>query len=251
MHPADSSLRWLALSVPKRGHADHESEDAWRGCPRLGRFAVADGASESCFAALWARLLTEGFIAVRRPRDLGSWLEASRRQWFAEVMPLALPWYAEIKREEGAFATLLGVRARWPTPDRPGRWQAVAVGDSCLFRVREGRGVRAFPIKQSSEFSNLPCLIGSRTGPIVAPKRSSGSLRPGDRLLLMTDALAQWFLCAQETGGRPWEAVTRLLSAAQPEDEFTAWIEELRTRNSLRNDDVTLLVIEPGPTATE
>ena len=54
----------------------------------------------------------------------------------------------------------------------------------------------------------------------------------------MTDALAQWFLSRCENGERPWEAVAALSAAAQPEDAFTAWIEELRTQDGLRNDDV-------------
>ena len=50
MHHADPPLRWRALSLPKQGHATDEYEDAWAADPAAGRFAVADGASESVFA---------------------------------------------------------------------------------------------------------------------------------------------------------------------------------------------------------
>ena len=50
-----SRLQWQSLSLPKRGHSPEEYEDALAGDPRSGRFAVADGASESSFAGLWAR----------------------------------------------------------------------------------------------------------------------------------------------------------------------------------------------------
>jgi hypothetical protein len=43
-----------------------------------------------------------------------------------------------------------------------------------------------------------------------------------------------------------WEAITALCSAAQPEAAFVPWIEKLRTDGSLRNDDVTLLVVQSG-----
>ena len=66
---------------------------------------------------------------------------------------------------------------------------------------------------------------------------------PGDRLYLMTDALAQWFLHAQEQGGRPWQDVASALAAPQPDAAFAAWIEALRGREALRNDDVTLLAL--------
>jgi len=161
-------------------------------------------------------------------------------------MGLELPWYAEMKREEGAFATFLGLNVRPKGPARSCRWQALAVGDSCLVRVREDRSVRAFPVRGSLDFGNQPPLLGSRPGAAWPPRRCYGSLRPGDRLLLMTDALAQWFLGSHENGGRPWEAVASLLAAEQPQAAFADWLGELRNRGGLHNDDVTLLSIEPG-----
>jgi hypothetical protein len=247
----DSSLRWLVLSTPKRGHTQEECEDAWAADPATGRFAVADGASESAFAALWAQLLAEGFIAAPRPRQLPLWLEASRHRWSGKVLGMDLPWYAEMKRAQGAFATLLGVSVRPPTPEQPGKWRAVAVGDSCLIRVREGGDLRSFPIRETAGFGNRPTLIGSRDGPIPASQRDSGSLRPGDRVLLMTDALAKWFLRSHESGGRPWEALASLSLAGQPEAAFAAWVEERRTHDGLANDDVTLLIVQPGAAEKE
>src|SRR4051794_29142331 len=93
-------FRWRALRLPKRGHTPEEYEDAFAADPALGRFAVADGASESSFAGQWARLLAEGFVAPgARPWRGADWLTAPRRRWAAEVLPLPLPWYAEAKRE--------------------------------------------------------------------------------------------------------------------------------------------------------
>jgi hypothetical protein len=247
MRRADPPLRWRALHLPKSDRSAAENEDAWAADPAAGRFAVADGASESAFAGLWARLLAEGFVAARRPRDFASWLDGPRSRWAAEVMGPELPWYGEMKRAEGAFATLLGLGVRPPTPGLPGRWRAAAVGDACLIRVGGDRHVRAFPVERSSDFGNEPRLVGSRVMSTPAPEYASGPVRTGDRLLLMTDALAQWFLHAHERGGRPWEAVTPLLSAARPEDAFAAWVEGLRADGAMRDDDVTLLAIEPGP----
>jgi hypothetical protein len=247
MLPAAPPLRCCVLSLPKHGNTADEYEDAWSADTAKGRFAVADGASESAFAGLWARLLTEGFVSARGPLDLANWLEVPRRQWWSELIGLDLPWYAEMKREQGAYATLLGVSIRRATANRQRHWRAVAVGDSCFVRVRKNRHAGMFPLKHSSEFGNQPTLIGSRQEEIPTCQRCSGSLRPGDRLFLMTDALAQWFLSRQENGERAWEAVRRVLSASQPEVAFAAWIEELRVQGALRNDDVTLLSVEVGP----
>jgi hypothetical protein len=244
------SLRWRAFHLPRSDSTAEEYEDAWAADPAAGRFAVADGASESAFAGLWARLLAEGFVAARRPGTFAGWLDSARGRWAAEVMGPELPWYGETKRAEGAFATLLGVRLRPPPPGRPGHWEAAAVGDTCLVRVR-GRHVRAFPVQRSADFGNEPRLIASRSEPGAATEYASGPLHTGDRLFLMTDALARWFLHAHERGGRPWEAITPLLSAGRPEEAFTTWVEGLRAAGGLRDDDVTLLVIESGPAPQE
>jgi hypothetical protein len=245
-HPADPPLRWCALRQPKDGHTEDECEDAWAADPAAGRFAVADGASESAFAGLWARLLAEGFLSASRPRDLPGWLSDVRRRWSAEVMDLELPWYAEIKRQEGAFATFLGLHVP-PEEAAPScRWHALAIGDSCLVRVRKDRRVRAFPLRGSSDFGNQPLLLGSWPSPVPSFRRCSGTLRPGDRLLLMTDALAQWFLNSHEQGEQPWEAVAMLLSADRPEAAFADWVGELRKEGALHNDDVTLLSLDRG-----
>jgi hypothetical protein len=246
MSPTVPLLRWRVLHLPKHGHTADEYEDSWAADLGSGRFAVADGASECAFASLWARLLTEGFVAAERLPHFPAWLDEPRRRWSAEVMGLDLPWYAEMKREQGAFATLLGLEVRPPSGESPGTWRAEAVGDSCLFRVRKDDALLAFPVEKASDFGNQPRLIGSRGGPDLPPKCVSGALLPWDRLFLMTDALAQWFLRAHEQGRRPWESVAPLLSAARPQEAFAAWIEDLRRRDGMRNDDVTLLSVDQG-----
>ncbi len=236
--------RWNVLFQPKRGDTEDEYEDAWAADPARGRFAVDDGASETAFAGRWAQLLTEEFLEAKRPLDLTAWLEQPRQRWADEMMSLELPWYAEMKRELGGFAAFLGVRLHGPSADRPASWRAVAVGDSCLIRVRQDGRIRSFPMRKASDFGNQPRLIGSRGHPEIETAYAHGVLSPGDRLLLLTDALAQWHLQCQEQGGRAGDDVAAVLSADQPDAAFASWIEEQRDRGELRNDDVTLLAID-------
>ncbi|HKI30443.1 MAG TPA: protein phosphatase 2C domain-containing protein [Gemmataceae bacterium] len=251
MPATESPWRWRAIRLPKHGYPEEECEDAWAADPAAGRFAVADGASECAFAALWARLLADTLVAAPWPGAVAAWLDAPRRLWLKEVMGLELPWYAEMKRDEGAFATLLGLDLRAPVGNRPGGWRAVAIGDTCLVRVRRRHQVQAFPLSRAADFDNQPSLVGSHDVPPPEPLRCAGSFRRGDRLLLMTDALAQWFLGDWERGGRPWDAIARLLSTARPEEAFAAWIEDLRAAAELRDDDVTLLSIDSSCVPTE
>ncbi len=242
--------RWHAFHLPKRGHAPEEYEDAFAGDPDRGRFAVADGASESSFVATWAKYLVEGFVAAEgQPWQELDWLTPPRQRWVAEVDGLTLPWYAEDKREQGAFATFLGVAFHQPEAnEESGPWRAVAVGDSCLFHLSRGRLRHAFPLKRSADFGNQPPLLGSRGRPIDTPhpavRRVDGRWRPGDRFLLMTDALAEWSLRRGEEDGRPGDDIAGLLAESAPLDAFAGWVEERRDKQGLRNDDVTLVIID-------
>jgi hypothetical protein len=235
-----------AFHVPKRGNTADEYEDAWAVDLERGRFAVADGASESTYAALWSRLLAESFVAARHCWNDRSWLDPPRRSWAEKVDNLELPWYAEMKRDEGAFATFLGVGVvRLPTTNRSGSWRALAVGDACLFHMR-GRSIHAFPMSRSEDFGNQPRLLGSRgRTPLFALDR--GLIRTGDRLYLMTDALAQWFLARDEQKKRPWSDLQAIVTAAEPVAAFVKWIDDQRDRTDLRNDDVTLLTVDFAP----
>ncbi len=150
-----------------------------------------------------------------------------------------LPWFLEERFNQGAFATFLGVTVG------KGSWDALAVGDSCLFQTNPEELRVAFPLTHSGQFDNSPWLIGSRTSADEVPLRhaahTSGDVRPGDRLWLMTDALSRWFLARAEEGQKPWHELDALLE--QDDEQFSDWVERLRATRKLRNDDTTLVVI--------
>jgi hypothetical protein len=229
--------------MPKKGHTLEEYEDAFAG--RGGRFAIADGATESSFAALWARLLVRGFVASRGLQITPSWLGPLCRRWAAAVDDLQLEWYGEEKRQAGAFATFLGLSFKKPRPGREGKWKAVAVGDSCLFQVRDDQLIAAFPVQKSADFGNRPALLGSRVFRNDSPTvLARGTWRSGDRFYLMTDALAEWFLRRHENSGKPWQVLARGFAGSRA--LLSRYIELLRREKDIQNDDVTLLMIELG-----
>jgi hypothetical protein len=133
------------------------------------------------------------------------------------------------------------------TSDGVPQWQAVAVGDTCLFHVRDGVLARAFPLEHSTQFHNAPKLVGARMSlPQVAEGRSAwedGLGRAGDRLWAMTDALAQWCLAECESGRDPWGELELLLAGPADGCLFEDWIDRLRQSRRLRNDDVTLVAV--------
>src|SRR5437016_4924411 len=95
------------FQLPKAGHRPEECEDAFALDPERGRFALADGASESFAAGDWARRLVAGFVAHAGPWS--RWRQKARADWLAQFHGRELSWYAETKLHEGAWATLLGL----------------------------------------------------------------------------------------------------------------------------------------------
>jgi hypothetical protein len=71
-----------------------------------------------------------------------------------------------------------------------------------------------------------------------------GKWRSGDKFLLMTDAMAQWFLSRYEEGLNPWQELAHVLKQKGSDGAFGSWVDELRNQSSMRNDDVTLVIID-------
>lgn len=239
--------------VPKQGNREEEYEDAvwpwgreeYKAFPV--RVAVADGATESSYARRWADQLVR---AVGRgeltPGHLYEEIAPMRADWRQWMSGLTLPWYAEEKAAQGAFAALLLLELSTPCQGEVegGNWHAAAVGDSCLFQVRGEEVVAQFPLENAADFNNHPFLLGSVEGPEdpLAGRilHREGTWARGDSFYLMTDALAAWFLREAEGGGRPQDAL-RGLSPVCEANPFPDWVQALRERRLVRNDDCTLL----------
>src|SRR5215470_10593617 len=210
LHPQISApFSVEAFSCQKAGNASAEYEDAWavRGSdsPTRCRIAVADGATESSFSALWAALLVESFVrgSAHGP-DFFRHLGAIRRLWRRKVRSRPLPWYAAEKARRGAYAAFVG--ASLNAVNRA--WRAVAIGDCCLLHVRglqeEMELAHAFPLRHSEEFGSSPFLVGSvrkeEDDPLPHVRVSEGILEADDALFFASDALAAWLLRRAEKG---------------------------------------------------
>ncbi|MFZ1709940.1 MAG: hypothetical protein WAW20_15250 [Anaerolineae bacterium] len=241
------------LALPKAGNSANDYEDAAfpldapvTPVTRL-RAAIADGATESSFAALWARLLVEAFVQKRllvRGQRLLTQLAVLHQTWRQAVASKPLPWYAEEKLRDGAFCAFLGLELA--EGRRGNTWQAWAVGDSCLLHVRGDTLLVAFPLTTAEAFNSRPLLIGSQVRfhaeAVGAMRRTHGAWQPGDRFFLLTDALAAWFLAAHAAGDNPTATLEGLL-ADRDTDALAAWLADTRRARHIRNDDTTLLRI--------
>lgn len=237
------------LVFPKNGNAVSECEDALalRSTNFFLKVALADGATESSFAKEWAGLLTNNLVKSRSrnfsQKSLIGRLPALRKQWLSEVTKNPLPWYAEAKLEMGAFSTFLGLAVDL----KKQIYNCIGIGDCCLFQVRGNDLIFSFPIQNSNEFSNSPFLLTTNSQSdeelLNHLKIERQDAEKGDYLILMSDALACWFLSEDEKAERPWEILIGF-SEETSESKFEDWLNTKRREKQIRNDDTTLIIIE-------
>ncbi|RSS45669.1 hypothetical protein [Streptomyces sp. WAC08241] len=278
MGASSTPLDVQCFLVPKTGSSSDECEDAIDvlSPPDASSLfaAVSDGASESLLAGAWARQLAHGavmsmaaadeepggreddlsraFVEDLLARTVDQWdgyISDYQAERAARGRPIA--WYEQPGLDKGAFATLVAVhmRAAPAVPETSGAarcwvWRAFALGDSCLFHLRDDRLVTSFPITDSHDFGITPQLLGSRNrdAGLIADRVSTatGELYAGDELLLATDALAAWLLSHPEidSGG----AGKQLGNLADLDRElFAEWVQSERDKSRMRNDDVALI----------
>jgi serine/threonine protein phosphatase PrpC len=241
--------------TPKRGNVESEYEDAYfpehMGQEGLSEFrcAVADGASESAFAREWARLLVRGY----QRQSLS--IARLQRCWQRIVTRRPVPWYLEEKIRRGAHATFVGLSIQddQPSESHGGSWRVVAIGDSCLFHVRDDELLTVAPMSKSDEFNNHPHLISTDPAIPFGSGASrvtvlTGEWQPNDEFYLVTDALAEWTLSKHEAGRPPWSLFRSLGedddSSGAGQGAFETLVAKLRKKDGLHNDDTTLLRVE-------
>ncbi len=248
--------RWHS---PKEGYTEHEYEDAFYPeeafliSPSPFTIAVADGATESAFSKEWAQILCESF--GKAPffdiEELQVRLPSLMEEWNQSYLSKNLPWYSQRKIQQGSFSTFLGIHFTYAenlsdhSERNLGYWRAIAIGDTCLFHIRNEDLVLRFPLTKSSDFSISPYLLSSLPEGNDSLDQHlhyhEGSRQKGDIFILATDALAQWFLREWESKKKPWKDFYRFQD--QP-NEFQQWLHGLRKTKKIHNDDSTLIFCE-------
>lgn len=241
------------FSLPKAGNRKDEYEDAFNSTISVHkdtayyRFAVADGASESSFADIWADLLTSGYCNGKLDgKDIHKSIAKLSKAWKRKLNPKELPWYAQEKLNSGAFSTLAGITFR-STDASSVAFDAFAIGDSCICQIRADQIIAFFPLGSVDDFHKSPVLISSNAANnlhlTAFVKKWSGHSQAGDSFWLMTDALACWLLTRYEED----ISVVKKIHGLACEDDFIHFVQAERKRICrdgsyyLRNDDVTLI----------
>jgi Protein phosphatase 2C len=236
--------------VPKVGLQPDECEDAFAVSHGRRRFAVADGMTDSEMSGEWAQLLVRRFVESTR------WDRHSLRRLSSEVVstwndlvpPLEeVPWWQATKLvERGAHATLAVLDLQPAVRGRRGKtYRMVAIGDSCIFHLRQDRLIYSHPYSHPDQFLHRPLGLGTVTGDDNARGAAGAKIRVAgwrrkDRFLMMSDALALYFLRAMRSD---MTCAREALPFARTQQSFEAWVADARAMKILEDDDTTLLEI--------
>lgn len=238
---------WLA----KDADEPDEYQDAFELDAERGIAAIADGVSSTIFSGPWARILTHAVVAepppLEEPEAFQAWLAKQRQRWADQIDSSRLTWYQRPKMVDGAMTTLLWIEL---TPIEIGenglaknyRLRCFAIGDSCLFHIRDGETLAMFPPMQPETFGLNPAVVASvdrKVDHLLEFQAWETICLPDDLLVLCTDAIALWACEQAATGERvDWE------SYWEQSDE--SWRDEIfahRQAGAMRFDDSTLVVL--------
>ncbi|MEM0156718.1 MAG: hypothetical protein QXN26_01465 [Thermoplasmataceae archaeon] len=243
-----SGIQVLGFRMSKLGNRPKDCEDFYSWDLARMKFAIADGASSSIFSDIWAQSLTQAAMDENLSLDgspeslLSIIMKVARKNWYGGIQWTGLPWFLRNKSVSGSHSTLLLMQT-WPLASSY-RYSAVAVGDTCMFVLKDHRVEDSFPLKSYTDFGSTPSLVWSGKGsPIPAnvrmtlPKYStmSGTIDRGSTVVLATDAVSKWIL----EHGEPQE----LLEAMGNDHAMKALISREINARRMRNDDTAIIVI--------
>lgn len=231
--------------LPKLGHDESECEDVIAVDIESGRFAVADGATEAFDARNWAERLAQRWVqtgSTLTAQEFRKWVTAQGRELRDSWEGLSLSWYSEEKARTGSFAAFVGLeidlRSKSPA------WKAIALGDACMVHSRSGVLLKSFPLSRSESFNATPVLVASDSSLHESAMQSlvveSGSCEGGDVLLLLSDAIASWYL--QRLEQRDLDPDTFLRTTEN--EKLNRFFDDQRSTGKMRNDDLAVVRIE-------
>jgi hypothetical protein len=215
------------------------------------RVAVADGTTEGLFSDVWAELLVNSYrdhgVALFEDENLQAIHKKFMHQTCQQIaaMPEIRHWFMYEKLERGTHATFAAIEFT-----NRNTVQMSAVGDSCIFWCDKGRcnkdKMEMFPELSADDFGISPVSICHipKTWDNLHPKIKSNeiTLERDCQFVLCTDAIAHWLVkeTSEKNNFLAWEEIVRLLDLAA----FNLLIEELRESKEIRNDDVTVVIVD-------
>ena len=207
-------------------------------------FAIADGVGNSLFPGEWASLLCEDYIShpndfsadskLKREEELISQWEHLRDEHVSNLTDNEKFIY-EMGLDKADFAacTFVGLFL-----DDYG-WKCLAIGDSYFFVIdKEYNIIDKVASMIGRDFDNFPEYFaskkGNNNGEVV---EESGTYENVAYLALMTDALSDWFIEANNEERKE-------LIGIRTHDVFADFVDKRRQQMSLKDDDTTMVILQ-------
>ena len=241
---------------PKDEGSEQAYEDGYETDHTTGRIAIADGVSSTIFSRSWANLLTKA--ATSCPPDVNdlsaveTWLAKLKVAWKKtfDIRKLAWNQRGKLKEYGGGAATLLWIEMQCLSnlehPEAgPYKVRGFSIGDCCLFHLRNDKVINIFGINSLEDFGLSPKTL-SATRQFNADEFTietwEGECERGDRIMLATDAIAEWFYKKVDRGDEiNWHAFDNLTP-----EEWKTRVRKMRNEDRMRHDDTTLLLLDIG-----
>lgn len=247
-------------TLPKMNDAPSDCQDALSVNSETGRYAVADGVTRSFFPAEWAQLLVKQFchdtskpnLDLFKTKNWQDWLPPIQDRWSALIHEKvskktgidSIHLKNSIIARDPAASTFVGLQV--DTYSTNPSWQAMIIGDSCLFYFKNNGELNSYLIKNSSDFNYHPQYFSSipssrKDGPLFLNE----NLEVGDVFVLTTDALAKWLFIQRERNGTNWNKTLQTLMSLKSRQELFAFVSNARNNKEfpMEDDDVALIVL--------
>lgn len=200
-----------------------------------GRFTIADGVSRSFRPHLWSKHVCRSLAEEGQELNRNT-CRVLARKFSQDKQPL--PWNLEELRDRGSHATVLVL----DLIRRRNRMiaEVKSIGD-CAFAItsQDGKTIsRAWPFKHIGEMPFATAAISSVSPFLMGSEILSArlELKPGARVLLMTDAMARHLIASDLCLNRTFPFLFNVI-------QFEDWADKMREDEMIDDDDLTLLEI--------
>jgi hypothetical protein len=242
-------MRIRAFLTHKLSEKYKDCQDSFAINLKTHSIAIADGISQSIFPKIWADLLTNNFVSDSNVSyKIEENIDKLRIEWKLRVFKIREDkeknndpylWKLDENLASGksAGATFLGLRFVEE------KWSCNVIGDSCLVEISDKCEIeRIISSKAEGEvFDNHPDYLDSNVKSGKGHVRLRGGLlTSGKKLLLVTDALADYLFKKQQE--KDFKVVESLLEIKN-QSEFENLVNVLR-QQGMHNDDTTLVIVE-------
>lgn len=233
----------------KRGETDEDIQDSIAFDLSRGRYAISDGVTQSFLPQLWSALLVNQYISTSEDKlyvsdGLLNGFKKAREQYLLSLDEDDRFIQDLVEREfKYAAATFAGIQV----DSHNIFWQVI--GDSCIFIIPINGPIKCISGNSSSidseghiqmSFNNHPDYIvsdGTIKGSIL---EGIDSLDSGGWIVLMTDAISDWFIKEYNHGNNPLE---RLL-ALKNNTDFEELVEKEYQLGTMKSDDVSVILFD-------